>query len=231
MPHPHAAAGLYPADVRGLWPRRSNARRWCSSARRRRRTTCAGATGWPRTRWRCEGTRGIGKSDMIHNSATPQIEVNPETYEVRADGDAADLRTGKGIAAGAAVFPVLIRNDLRPSASERSEMPDLPPARTLLRRSDRLAVVMPADRVTLGYDARFLRRKRLTSDSGARFLVDLPETVSLNAGDCFRSGRWPAGRGRGGRRAGAGRHAAISPVWPGTSATATRPARSKPAAC
>ncbi len=33
-----------------------------------------------------EGTRGIGKSDMIHNNATPQIEVNPETYEVRADG-------------------------------------------------------------------------------------------------------------------------------------------------
>jgi len=34
-----------------------------------------------------QGTRGIGKSDMIHNSATPQIEVNPETYEVRADGE------------------------------------------------------------------------------------------------------------------------------------------------
>jgi urease subunit alpha len=33
------------------------------------------------------GTRGIGKSDMVHNSATPQIEVNPETYEVRADGE------------------------------------------------------------------------------------------------------------------------------------------------
>jgi urease subunit alpha len=32
------------------------------------------------------GTRGIGKSDMRLNSATPQIEVNPETYEVRADG-------------------------------------------------------------------------------------------------------------------------------------------------
>jgi urease subunit alpha len=32
------------------------------------------------------GTRGIGKSDMKLNSATPQIEVNPETYEVRADG-------------------------------------------------------------------------------------------------------------------------------------------------
>lgn len=31
-------------------------------------------------------TRGIGKSDMILNNALPQIEVNPETYEVRADG-------------------------------------------------------------------------------------------------------------------------------------------------
>ena len=34
-----------------------------------------------------EGTRTIGKADMIHNSATPQIEVNPETYEVRANGE------------------------------------------------------------------------------------------------------------------------------------------------
>ncbi|MEC7256824.1 MAG: urease subunit alpha, partial [Pseudomonadota bacterium] len=32
-------------------------------------------------------TRHIGKSDLIHNSATPHIEVNPETYEVRADGE------------------------------------------------------------------------------------------------------------------------------------------------
>jgi urease subunit alpha len=31
--------------------------------------------------------RNIGKSNMIHNSATPRIEVDPETYEVRADGD------------------------------------------------------------------------------------------------------------------------------------------------
>jgi len=32
-------------------------------------------------------TRHIGKSDMILNAATPQIEVDPETYEVRADGE------------------------------------------------------------------------------------------------------------------------------------------------
>jgi urease subunit alpha len=29
---------------------------------------------------------GIGKRSMVHNSATPVIEVDPETYEVRADG-------------------------------------------------------------------------------------------------------------------------------------------------
>ncbi|MBI4047767.1 MAG: amidohydrolase family protein, partial [Devosia nanyangense] len=34
-----------------------------------------------------ENTRGgIGKASMVHNSATPHIEVDPETYEVRADG-------------------------------------------------------------------------------------------------------------------------------------------------
>jgi len=31
-------------------------------------------------------TRGIGKASMIHNAATPAMEVDPETYEVRADG-------------------------------------------------------------------------------------------------------------------------------------------------
>ncbi len=29
---------------------------------------------------------GISKASMIHNSATPKLEVNPETYEVHADG-------------------------------------------------------------------------------------------------------------------------------------------------
>jgi urease subunit alpha len=33
-------------------------------------------------------TRGkISKKSMIHNDATPNIEVDPETYEVRADGE------------------------------------------------------------------------------------------------------------------------------------------------
>ena len=31
--------------------------------------------------------RSIGKADMLHNDAMPRIEVDPETYEVRADGE------------------------------------------------------------------------------------------------------------------------------------------------
>jgi urease subunit alpha len=34
-----------------------------------------------------EKCRQIGKRDMIHNAAMPKLEVDPETYEVRADGE------------------------------------------------------------------------------------------------------------------------------------------------
>jgi urease subunit alpha len=33
-----------------------------------------------------KNTRAIGKQDMIHNGGMPQIEVDPQTYQVRADG-------------------------------------------------------------------------------------------------------------------------------------------------
>jgi urease subunit alpha len=34
-----------------------------------------------------KGTRDVGKADMVLNDWTPEIEVDPETYEVRADGE------------------------------------------------------------------------------------------------------------------------------------------------
>jgi urease subunit alpha len=34
-----------------------------------------------------ENCRTVGKANMVHNDATPAIEVDPETYEVRADGE------------------------------------------------------------------------------------------------------------------------------------------------
>ena len=59
----------------------------------------------------------------------------------------------------------------------------LPVAHTLHRAGDwpRLAT----GRVVLGYDDRFLRRRRLTMASGEPFLVDLAETTNLLAGDAF----------------------------------------------
>jgi len=39
--------------------------------------------------------------------------------------------------------------------------------------------------ITLDYEGRFLRRKRLVTDEGEAFLVELPETVSLSSTDGF----------------------------------------------
>lgn len=44
-----------------------------------------------------EGTRGIGKKDMVLNDACPEIEVDPETYEVRADGELLTCEPAKSL--------------------------------------------------------------------------------------------------------------------------------------
>lgn len=61
-------------------------------------------------------------------------------------------------------------------------MTDLPVASAIARAP---GVQRADDRVVLSYDQRFLRRRRLMADGGLAFLVDLPETVSLQAGDAF----------------------------------------------
>jgi urease subunit alpha len=40
-----------------------------------------------RRRWRSKTPGKIGEKGMIHTSATPKIEIDPETYDVRADGE------------------------------------------------------------------------------------------------------------------------------------------------
>ena len=61
-------------------------------------------------------------------------------------------------------------------------MTDLPPAREVLRQATGPA----AAEVALTYDARLLRRRRLVTEAGEGFLVDLAQTVSLDQGDAFR---------------------------------------------
>lgn len=46
-----------------------------------------GALGLEKNVLAVQGTRGIGKKDMVLNAARPHIDVHPETYEVRADGE------------------------------------------------------------------------------------------------------------------------------------------------
>ncbi|MGH1415223.1 MAG: urease accessory protein UreE [Pelagimonas sp.] len=59
----------------------------------------------------------------------------------------------------------------------------LPVAQVLLRKGEWSGAT---DTVTLDYDARFLRRKKLTCDGGLSFVVDLGKTTSLDAGDALQ---------------------------------------------
>lgn len=47
----------------------------------------AGSLGLNRRLLPVKNTRSIGKRDMVLNDALPRIEIDPETYEVRADGE------------------------------------------------------------------------------------------------------------------------------------------------
>jgi len=47
-------------------------------------------------------------------------------------------------------------------------------------------IVSDKDFIELSYDERFLRRKKLTSNNGIEFLVDLKNTISLKKDDKFK---------------------------------------------
>ena len=59
-------------------------------------------------------------------------------------------------------------------------MPSLQPARSIQRNAP-----LQALRVVMSYDERILRRKRLVTESGADFMVDLGAVTSLDQGDAF----------------------------------------------
>jgi len=59
-------------------------------------------------------------------------------------------------------------------------MTDLPVAQSVHRAYTGRA---PVEHCTLDYDARFVRRKRLVTREGTAFVVDLPQTTSLDHGD------------------------------------------------
>jgi len=50
-------------------------------------TVLGGTLGLQKTLLPVYGCRTVTKASMVHNNATPHIEVDPKTYEVRADGE------------------------------------------------------------------------------------------------------------------------------------------------
>ncbi|MBL8707232.1 MAG: urease subunit alpha [Rhodospirillales bacterium] len=58
-----------------------------SKASLKRKGALAGRLGLSRMLLPVKHTRDIGKKDMIHNSLMPRMEVDAETYEVRANGE------------------------------------------------------------------------------------------------------------------------------------------------
>jgi urease accessory protein len=58
------------------------------------------------------------------------------------------------------------------------------PARTHLPKGQWTG---PAATVTLSYDERFLRRKRLVTDGGEPVMVDLAQTTNLEPGDALKT--------------------------------------------
>lgn len=61
-------------------------------------------------------------------------------------------------------------------------MDDYPKAIKVLKKG---SFIGSLDHVSLDYEARFMRRKRLRTGSGAGMLVDLPEVTNLSDGDAF----------------------------------------------
>ena len=131
------------------------------------------------------GTRTLTKRDMIHNDATPVIEVDPETYEVRADGELLTCEPADGAADGAALLPVLtpMRRAItgaaggqlarRPSRWRRRRSPSTDRHRRRVRMLDDAGERLPARprprrRVLADGDGLALERRRHHPRAGRR---------------------------------------------------------------
>ena len=71
----------------GALRRRARARARSPSSRRPAwRPASASATAWRKTLSAVKNIRGVRKQHMVHNGYAPKMEIDPQTYAVRADG-------------------------------------------------------------------------------------------------------------------------------------------------
>ena len=71
---------------------------WKWSERRNRAVLASGSIGLEKVVLPVKNCRTIGKSDMMWNDKTPDITIDPETYEVKLDGKIATVDPAKELA-------------------------------------------------------------------------------------------------------------------------------------
>ena len=96
--HPDARAGAAAADVRCARACRREDVDHVRLAGRRRRPACRNGSGLERWVEPVRGCRTIGKAQMVRNDATPEIRVDPETYQVTVDGKPATVEAADEVA-------------------------------------------------------------------------------------------------------------------------------------
>ena len=64
----------------------------------------------------------LSKADLPMNDALPEIEVDPETFTVRIDGERRRARAGRRAAHGPALLPLLTRVDTHPMTAMTAQL-------------------------------------------------------------------------------------------------------------
>ena len=108
---------------------------------------------------------------MINNNALPRVDVDPETYEVRADNELLTCSQANRLADSAALLPILSEILMRIfQASPTIIVETLPIAvgASALEGKD-------IDRLLLSWEQRRWMRGRFTSEKGREIGVALPD--------------------------------------------------------
>ena len=120
-------------------------------------------------------TRRVGKADMVLNEALPVIDVDSETYEVRADGELLTCEPAFELPMAQRYFMY------RGQPMDETATGHRPHANEMERPGG-----TGEDTITLRHEQRHRRRAVLRTDGGREFLLDLPDAVEFRDGDALR---------------------------------------------
>ena len=129
------------------------------------------------------GCRTLTKKDLVLNDALPKVEVNPETYEVRADGELLTSEPADVLPLAQRYFLVLSKSE----ALDRARSPDMVVVERTYREPElpHPALDYSRDTITLGWEDRTHVHGRRRTEGGVEFGTALPRGTVLRAGDCF----------------------------------------------